>query len=134
MSKDKNIKNNVLTIKSKNSNNSINNLEWVSIKKDGMKYIVRAEERIIKSEVVSDKPRDIVASKDAYITKVISSKGNVLVRQGEYVKKGTVLISGKITLYEDVILNNNLLFQKDITLELLEKVMNENSGLVCLIV
>ena len=78
------------------------NLEWVSIKKDGMKYIVRAEERIIKSEEVSDKPRDIVASKDAYITKVISSKGNVLVRQGEYVKKGTVLISGKITLYEDV--------------------------------
>ena len=79
-----------------------NNLEWISIKKDGMKYIVRAEERIIKSEEVSDKPRDIVASKDAYITKVISSKGNVLVRQGEYVKKGTVLISGKITLYEDV--------------------------------
>lgn len=79
-----------------------NNLEWVSIKKDGMKYIVRAEERIIKGEEVSDKPRDIVASKDAYITKVIGSKGNVLVRQGEYVKKGTVLISGKITLYEDV--------------------------------
>lgn len=79
-----------------------NNLEWVSIKKDGMKYIVRAEERIIKSEEISDKPRDIVASKDAYITKVIGSKGNVLVRQGEYVKKGTVLISGKITLYEDV--------------------------------
>ena len=79
-----------------------NNLEWVSIKKDGMKYIVMAEERIIKNEEVSDKPRDIVASKDAYITKVISSKGNVLVRQGEYVKKGTVLISGKITLYEDV--------------------------------
>ena len=79
-----------------------NNLEWVSIKKDGMKYIVRAEERIIKNEEVSDKPRDIVASKDAYITKVISSKGNVLVRQGEYVKKGTVLISGKITLYEDI--------------------------------
>ena len=78
------------------------NLEWVSIKKDGMKYIVRAEERIIKNEEVSDKPRDIVASKDAYITKVISSKGNVLVRQGEYVKKSTVLISGKITLYEDV--------------------------------
>lgn len=79
-----------------------NNLEWVSIKKDGMKYIVRAEERIIKNEVISDKPRDIIASKDAYITKVIGSKGNVLVRQGEYVKKGTVLISGKITLYEDV--------------------------------
>ena len=79
-----------------------NNLEWVSIKKDGMKYIVRAEERIIKNVEASDKPRDIVASKDAYITKVISSKGNVLVRQGEYVKKGTVLISGKITLYEDV--------------------------------
>lgn len=79
-----------------------NNLEWISVKKNGMKYTVRAEERIIKSEEVSDKPRDIVASKDAYITKVISNKGNVLVRQGEYVKKGTVLISGKITLYEDI--------------------------------
>ncbi|MDO4375967.1 MAG: sporulation protein YqfD [bacterium] len=80
-----------------------NNLEWISIKKDGMKYIVRAEERIIKTEVADDKPRDIVASKDAYITKVISSKGNILVRQGEYVKKGTILISGKITLYENVV-------------------------------
>lgn len=80
-----------------------NNLEWISIKKDGMKYIVRAEERIIKTEVADDKPRDIVASKDAYITKVISSKGNILVRQGEYVKKGTILISGKITLYDNVV-------------------------------
>lgn len=80
-----------------------NNLEWISIKKDGMKYIIRAEERIIKTEVADDKPRDIVAIKDAYITKVISSKGNILVRQGEYVKKGTVLISGKITLYDNVV-------------------------------
>lgn len=80
-----------------------NNLEWISIKKDGMKYIIRAEERIIKAEVADDKPRDIVASKDAYITKVIASKGNILVRQGEYVKKGTVLISGKITLYDNVV-------------------------------
>ena len=80
-----------------------NSLEWISIKKDGMKYIIRAEERKIKTEVADDKPRDIVASKDAYITKVISSKGNILVRQGEYVKKGTVLISGKITLYDNVV-------------------------------
>ena len=37
------------------------------------------------------------------------------------------LDNNKLTLYEDVILNSNLLFQKDITLELLEKVMNENN-------
>lgn len=29
-------------------------------------------------------------------------------------------------LYEDVILKNNLLYNKDITLEILEKIMNEN--------
>ncbi len=34
--------------------------------------------------------------------------------------------TSELVLYEDVILKNNLLYNKDITLEILEKVMNEN--------
>lgn len=35
--------------------------------------------------------------------------------------------SNELILYEDVILNNNLLYNKDITLDLLEKVLKENT-------
>ena len=53
--------------------------------------------------------------------KIISYKKT---SRGRYI---ITLDNNKLTLYEDVILNINLLFQKDITLELLEKVMNENN-------
>ena len=83
-------------------NNNKDKLEWISITKDGMKYIIRCEERKIKEISKENGYRNIVAKKDAYITKIISTKGVNLVRSGEYVKKGDVLISGEIKLYEEV--------------------------------
>ena len=83
-------------------NNNKDKLEWISISKDGMKYIIRCEERKIKEINKESGYRNIVAKKDAYITKIISTKGVNLVRSGEYVKKGDVLISGEIKLYEEV--------------------------------
>ena len=83
-------------------NNNKDRLEWISITKDGMKYIIRCEERKIKKINTESGYRNIVAKKDAYITKIISTKGVNLVRSGEYVKKGDVLISGEIKLYEEV--------------------------------
>mgnify|MGYP002520915114 FL=1 len=83
-------------------NNNKDKLEWISITKDGMKYIIRCEERKIKEINKENGYRNIVAKKDAYITKIISTKGVNLVRSGEYVKKGDVLISGEIKLYEEV--------------------------------
>ena len=82
--------------------NNKDKLEWISITKDGMKYIIRCEERKIKKINKESGYRNIVAKKDAYITKIISTKGVNLVRSGEYVKKGDVLISGEIKLYEEV--------------------------------
>lgn len=83
-------------------NNNKDKLEWISITKDGMKYIIRCEERKIKEIERESGYRNIVAKKDAYITKIISTKGVNLVRSGEYVKKGDILISGEIKLYEEV--------------------------------
>lgn len=83
-------------------NNNKDKLEWISITKDGMKYIIRCEERKIKEISKESGYRNIISKKDAYITKIISTKGVNLVRSGEYVKKGDVLISGEIKLYEEV--------------------------------
>ena len=77
-------------------------LEWMSITKEGMKYIIRVEERIIKNPVNEEGYRHVIASKDGKITKILSTKGDVLVRSGEYVKKGQRLISGEITLYDNI--------------------------------
>ncbi len=77
-------------------------LEWMSITKEGMKYVIRVEERIIKNPVNEEGYRHVIASKDGKITKILSTKGDVLVRSGEYVKKGQRLISGEITLYDNI--------------------------------
>ena len=79
-----------------------NTLEWMSITRVGMSYIVRIEERIINQKEENNLPRNIIASKDAMITKILTSKGESLVRSGDYVKKGDILISGNIKLYEEV--------------------------------
>lgn len=77
-------------------------LEWMSITKEGMKYEIRVEERIIKNPVNEEGYRHVIASKDGKVTKILSTKGDVLVRSGEYVKKGQRLISGEITLYDNI--------------------------------
>ena len=92
-------------IQNKILDNNKERLEWISISKDGMKYIVHAEERKINNIDKEEGYRHIVASKDAYITKIISTKGENLVRSGDYVKKGDKLISGEIKLYENVMGN-----------------------------
>lgn len=83
-------------------NNNKDNLEWISITRNGMKYIIRCEERKLNTTEKETKYRNIISNKDAQITKIISSKGEVLVRSGEYVKKGDTLISGKIKLNEEI--------------------------------
>lgn len=83
-------------------NNNKDKLEWISITKDGMKYIIKCEERKIKDINKETGYRHVVAKKDAYITKIISTRGENIVRSGEYVKKGDLLISGEIKLYDEV--------------------------------
>lgn len=79
-----------------------NTLEWMSITKSGQKYIIRVEERIINKEKEETGFRHIIAIKDAYITKINGIKGDVVVRMGDLVHKGDILISGEIKLYDTV--------------------------------
>ena len=71
-------------------------LEWLEIERIGTKYEVRVEERIIKKENDKLDVQNIVAKKDGIITKIEASKGEIVKKVGDYVKKGDIIISGTI--------------------------------------
>lgn len=77
-------------------------IEWLEIEERGTKYIVRVEERIITKEDNSYMKRDIVAAKDAFLTKIMAEEGEIVVPRNSYVKKGDTIITGNIKLYENI--------------------------------
>lgn len=78
-------------------NNNKDKIEWLEIERKGTKYIVRVEERIIKTQKEDCKPRNIIAKRDGIILNVSSSKGEIKKTVNDYVKKGDIIISGTIT-------------------------------------
>lgn len=73
-------------------------LEWIEITRVGTSYVVRVEERKIITKEKKDKYQNIVSSKNAVITKIIANQGEKVARIGSYVNRGSVIISGNITL------------------------------------
>jgi len=78
-----------------------NDIEWLEIIDDGMKYTVRVEERIINKEKEHKDFCNVISTKDATILGVTSSAGQTLVNSGSIVKKGDLLISGEIKFNEE---------------------------------
>lgn len=89
-------------IKNQVIENLQNKIEWLSIKAEGMKYIISFEERkvVLPNETLND--CDIVSNSDAIVTKIIASKGVVMVNKNDYVKEGSILISGNVYLNEEL--------------------------------
>lgn len=77
-------------------------LDFISINKVGMKYVVSIEERILIKEIKNNSTCHIVAKKDGVITNIINKKGISMVEKGKLVKKGDILISGQIILNEEI--------------------------------
>lgn len=72
-------------------------ISWIKVKLRGTRAEIEVKERTIPPPMVpDDRPCSIVAGRDGIITKIVSSKGDVLVAQGEPVKKGQVLVTGII--------------------------------------
>ena len=88
-------------IKEKILNKYKDDIEWLEIEKKGMNYIVRVEQRIIPKKEESNEYCNIIAKKDAVIKSINYSKGQTLVDVRDYVKEGSVLISGKIMFNEE---------------------------------
>lgn len=52
-------------------------IEWLEIEEHGTKYIVKVEEKKLKEEEKECNPRNIVSKKNAIITKITSSSGDL---------------------------------------------------------
>ena len=93
--------NNLESIKNKILENNKDKLEWISITNVGMTYIIRVEERIIDNIIKKDDYCDIISDKESLITNIYSDSGDILISVNDIVKKGDVLISGKLMLNEE---------------------------------
>lgn len=85
-------------IKSKILNKYKDELEWIEIESDGTKYLIKYEPRIINKDDTELKFRNIVAKKDAVITNIDISAGQIVKGVNSYVKKGDIIVSGYIKL------------------------------------
>lgn len=77
-------------------------LEWLEIDEKGTKYIIRVEERKLPKKERICQPRTIIAKKNAIITEITASKGEITKKKNDYVEKGDILINGLIHNKEKV--------------------------------
>ncbi len=87
-------------IKKKIKDDYPENIEWLEIVDDGMKYTVRVEERIITKPVQDPQYCNVVSTKDSIVLSGVAKKGQMVVAPNDFVKKDSILISGKITFNE----------------------------------
>ena len=85
-------------IKKKLLDNHRNELEWIEIENIGTKYIIRYEPRIVNEKIEETPLRNIIAAKDAVISDMSISSGQIIKDIKSYVKKGDIIVSGYITL------------------------------------
>ncbi len=74
-----------------------NDLEWINIIRKGMTYDIQVQLRKDKEPKENSDYCNIIAKKNAIVTKIISSNGRELVHVRDYVKKDDVLISGNVS-------------------------------------
>ena len=75
------------------------NLAWVNVKIQGTKLVINVATRTKKPQIIDkNTPCDIIATRDGIITKVLVKNGMEVVKIGDAVLKGDVLISGIVFL------------------------------------
>lgn len=77
---------------------------WTSIKIYGTKMTVDIQESLLPDEeyeVAQNEVNDIVAAKDGIITEMVTRNGTPLVASGAEVKKGDILVSGRLDILGD---------------------------------
>ncbi len=79
-----------------------NDIGWVSAEIRGTRLIIKITETNMPAPAkAAMKPSHMVATKDAIVQKIITRSGTPLVRSGDVVKKGDILVSGILTVKGD---------------------------------
>ncbi len=92
------------SIKNKILEDNKDTLEWIEIREKGCIYYIDVTPRVKSNNNVDNSlPSDIVAEKDGVIKHIVVHRGNKVIDNGDYVKKGDILISGNIIKNENVI-------------------------------
>lgn len=70
-------------------------IAWIGIEVTGTNAIVKVVEAEEKPEIINeDDYCNIVATKDGVVSKIMAQNGTPLVKEGDLIKKGTILIGG----------------------------------------
>ncbi len=85
----------------KEKNESI--IDWLEIKKIGMKYVVNVEKKVINNISTPARYCNIYAKKSGMVKRVKTYQGTALVSMNDYVFQDDLLISGDITNNEQVV-------------------------------
>ena len=92
------------SIKNKILEDNKDTLEWIEIREKGCIYYIDVTPRVKSNNNVDNTlPSDIVAEKDGVIKHIVVHRGSKVIDNGDYVKKGDILISGNIIKNENVI-------------------------------
>ncbi|QCX32407.1 sporulation protein YqfD [Caloramator sp. E03] len=83
--------------------NNVKEISVVTIKLQGIKAKIEVVERKMPPQIKNlEEPINVIASKDGIILKISAYMGKAMVKEGDYVKKGQVLISGVLTDTQNV--------------------------------
>lgn len=77
-------------------------IEWINIEREGMHYTIKLQQKLNKNLEQTPPYCHIVATKDATITRIISSVGMELVLANDSVKKDDILITGDISYNNEI--------------------------------
>lgn len=72
----------------------MDNIAWISINITGTLVNIEISPRVEKKESIKTEPSNIIAKSDGIIKKIEASDGHAVVKQGEAVVKGQMLVNG----------------------------------------
>lgn len=77
-------------------------IAWITCEVIGTRLVVRFVETVEKEEIKTyDTPCNIVAVKDGMVVDLLAKSGTKLVKPGDEVKKGDILITGVVNIYNE---------------------------------
>ena len=83
--------------------NQYEDITWVSASIAGSRLFIRIQENTDIEFYYEENPAaaDLIADHDAVITSIITRSGTPLVKKGDEVKKGDILVSSEVVIFDD---------------------------------